>query len=216
MKLLELFAGSRSVWKVAEKLWYEVFSVDYVWYKNIDLEQDIETLTPQQIPWIPDVIWASFDCTTYSIAAVSYHRSNTITPISEYANKCDRVNTSTIKLIKYYLKLNPKLKFYIENPVGMLRKMPFMLEFHRETVWYCQYWDTRAKPTDIFTNDLSFKWKKCHNKRKDTNWVIIDHCHHQSAPRWSKTWTQWLKWSYDRSKIPKELCIEILTNTPWN
>jgi len=37
MKLLELFAGSRSVGKEAEKLGMEVFSVDVKDFENIDL-----------------------------------------------------------------------------------------------------------------------------------------------------------------------------------
>ena len=36
MKVLELFAGSRSIGKVAEKLGHEVFSVDINNFKNIN------------------------------------------------------------------------------------------------------------------------------------------------------------------------------------
>ena len=42
--------------------------------------------------------------------------------------------------------------FFIENPRGLLRKMPFMRDLMRHTVTYCQYGDTRMKPTDIWTN----------------------------------------------------------------
>jgi hypothetical protein len=99
--------------------------------------------------------------------------------------------------------MNPKLIFFIENPRGMLRKMPFMQDFKRHTVWYCQYGDERAKPTDIWTN--SEKWipkPVCKNGNKN--------CHHSPAPRGSKTGTQGRKGSFERSKIPKMLCIEIL------
>jgi hypothetical protein len=38
-------------------------------------------------------------------------------------------------------------------------------------------------------------------------------CHHEPAPRGSKTGTQGLKNNYERSKVPYNLCYEILTNT---
>lgn len=210
MKVLELFAGSRSIGKVCEELGYEVFSVDWNNYENINLQIDIGLLKISDIPFIPDVIWASPDCTTYSIAAISTHRNKEDrSPKTEYAKKCDEVNKHWIYLIKEWQKLNPNLIYYIENPRGGLRKMDFMQDFPiRNTVWYCQYGDTRAKPTDIWTNNKNWKPKKeCHNFRNG-----IKHCHHESAPRGSKTGTQGKKGSYERSKIPYELCMEVLTS----
>ena len=208
MKLLELFAGSRSVGNEAEKLGFEVFSCDWTAYDKINFVGDIEKLTKEDIPFIPDVIWASPDCTTYSIAAISHHRDNG-TPKSEYAVKCDSVNKHFMELIKYYLTLNPKLKYFIENPRGYFRKMDFVNRFLedtngiKQTVWYCQYGDDRAKPTDIFTNCIEWSPRPiCKNGNPN--------CHHQKAPRGSKTGTQGRNSSYDRSKIPNELCNEIL------
>jgi len=210
MKVLELFAGSRSVGKVAEQLGYEVFSVDWTNYDNIDLKIDIGLLKLSDIPFVPDIIWASPDCTTYSIAAISTHRNKEDrSGKTEYAKKCDKVNKHWIGLIKEWQKINPKLVYYIENPRGGLRKMDFMQDFPiRNTVWYCQYGDDRAKPTDIWTNNINWTPRpECHNFRNK-----IKHCHHESAPRGSKTGTQGKKGSYDRSKIPYELCYEILTS----
>lgn len=136
MNVLELFAGSRSVGKAAEKLNYNVFSVDWKQYEGVNLAIDIEFLKPEMIPFVPDAIWMSPDCTTYTVAAISHHRDG-VKPKTEYAEKCDRVNLAAINLIKNYLSINPNLVFWIENPRGMLRKMPFMQEFNRQTVWYC-------------------------------------------------------------------------------
>ena len=206
MKLLELFAGSRSVGKEAEKLGIDVFSVDWTDYENINLVKDIEFLQKDDIPFIPDIVWASPDCTTYSIASCSTHRTNSIEPKSDYAKKCDKVNQHWISLIKEWLKDNPNLIFFIENPRGMLRKMPFMQEFKRHTIWYCQYGDDRAKPTDIWTNSETWQPRKeCKNGNPN--------CHHQRAPRGSKTGTQGKKGSYDKSIIPSELCEEIMQST---
>jgi len=204
MKVLELFAGSRSFSKVAEGLLMETFSVDWESYDGIDLVTDIGNLKIEDIPFIPDVVWASPDCTTYTIAAISTHR-NGIEPKSEYAKQCDITNQHFIGLIKQWLEINPKMIFFIENPRGMLRKMPWMQEFKRHTVWYCQYGDERAKPTDIWTNSKSWTPRPvCYNGNKE--------CHHQPAPRGSKTGTQGRKGSYERSKIPQTLCFEILAS----
>lgn len=201
-KIVELFAGSRSIGNEAESMGMEVFSVDWQKFDGIDLSIDIEFLTEDDLPFVPNMIWASPDCTTYSIAAISTHR-NGVEPKSEYAKKCDRVNSNFISVIKSLLTKNPNMVFFIENPRGMLRKMPFMQEFKRHTVWYCTYGDTRAKPTDIWTNSKTWIPRNpCHNGNKN--------CHHESAPRGSKTGTQGKKGSFDRSKIPAQLCREIL------
>jgi len=210
MKVLELFAGSRSIGKVAESLGMEVFSVDWEQYEGINLSKDIGELTLNDVPFVPDFIWASPDCTTYTIAAISHHRNGT-EPKSEYAKKCDIVNQHFISLIKEWLKINPNMVFFIENPRGMLRKMPWMQEFTRHTIWYCVYGDERAKPTDIWTNSNTWIPRPvCKNGNTE--------CHHQPAPRGSKTGTQGRKGSYERSKITQELCFEVLNTLldDWN
>jgi len=204
MKILELFAGSRSFSKVAEELGHQTFSVDWGPYENIDLKMDIKEMTINHVTFVPDVIWCSPDCTTYSIAAISTHRNGT-EPKSEYAKECDLTNQHFISLIKEWLTINPNLIFFIENPRGMLRKMPFMQEFKRHTTWYCKYDDERAKPTDIWTNSTTWIPRPvCKNGNKE--------CHHQPAPRGSKTGTQGRGNSYERSKIPYQLCLEILNS----
>lgn len=211
-KILEVFAGSRSIGNKAEQLGMKVFSVDWEEFDKIDLIIDVEEMEIKDIPFIPDLGWFSPDCTTYTIAACSTHRINSIEPKSEYAIKCDRVNQHFIGLIKQWLKINPDFVFFIENPRGMLRKMPFMQEFKRHTVWYCQYGDDRAKPTDIWTNSKTWIPREmCRNYKYDKSGNVIDkHCHHESARRGAKTGTQGKKGSYERSKIPEQLCEEIL------
>lgn len=210
MDVLELFAGSRSIGKAAENLGHTVFSVDVKQFEGVDLVIDIEQLTKEMIPFKPGMIWASPPCTTYSIAAISHHRDRG-KPRTDFAAKSDRLVLNTLKLIKEF-----NCPYYIENPRGYLRKMDFMQGIPRSTVWYCQYGDNRAKPTDIWSNNLYNPlfnpkgWKPramCFNG--NTN------CHHESAPRGSKTGTQGLKTNYERSKIPKELCIEIIKATTW-
>lgn len=205
MKVLELFCGTKSISKAFSARGHEVYTVD--WEKGFapDLQTDIEFLTADQIIKLcggyPDVIWASPDCTSYSIAAISHHRereeSGNLKPKSEYAQKCDRVNQNVLRILS---ELKPKY-WFIENPRGGMRKMDFMQGLPRYTVTYCQYGDTRMKPTDIWTNHPTPKFKPmCHNG---------DTCH-ESAPRGSKTGTQGLKGSKERSAIPKLLCEHIV------
>ena len=75
LKVLELFAGTRSIGKAFEEKGHQVYSVEWdKQHENIDLYADILTVTSEQILkefGKPDIIWASPDCTTYSIAAIS-------------------------------------------------------------------------------------------------------------------------------------------------
>lgn len=206
MKILELFAGTRSIGKAFEARGHEVYSIEWNKdFENIDWNADIGEITAKDIIerfGKPDVIWASPDCTSYSIAAISHHRTKetdgNLAPKSEYAKFCDNVNQNVLKLIK---DLNPKY-FFIENPRGGMRKMNFMKDIPRYTVTYCQYGDKRMKPTDIWTNHPNPKFKPmCKNG---------DSCH-EAAPRGSKTGTQGLKGSKERSIIPTKLCRHIVS-----
>ena len=209
MNILELFAGSRSIGKIAEKRNHNVFSIDINDFKDINLVKDIEFLTINDIPFKPQMIWASPPCTTYSLCAISKHRNKDRTPKSKFAEKSDRLVKNTLKIIKHF----PECIYYIENPRATLSKMDFMKNLSYTNIWYCKYGDTRAKPTTIFTNNLRniFNpngWNplpECYNNNKN--------CHHESAPRGSKTGTQGLKNNYERRKSPEKLCLEIIKAT---
>ena len=206
MKILELFAGTRSIGKAFEAKGHEVFSVEWDRdFENINLYTDIGTLTAEKILsefGRPDVIWASPDCSTFSIAGISHHRrknpkTGNLDAVSDYAKFCDKVDRHVLELIR---ALKPEF-YFIENPRGGMRKMDFMQGLPRYTVTYCQYGDTRMKPTDIWTNHPNPKFKPmCKNG---------DSCH-VSAPRGSRTGTQGLKGSKERSIIPKALCEHIV------
>jgi site-specific DNA-cytosine methylase len=207
MKVLELFAGSRSVGKVCDKLGYEVYSSDIEPFDKIDYVQDILQFDLSKVPFKPDIVWASPPCTAFTVARIGFNWNKDHTPKTEKAKFGLKLVNKTLDIIS---KINPKY-YYIENPRGKLRKLDIVKGLPRTTVWYCKYGDIRAKPTDIWTNNLRSIFNpngwlprpECFNGNKN--------CHHQAAPRGSQTGTQGLKGNYDRSKIPEELCNEILT-----
>tara|TARA_R110000737_G_scaffold239069_1_gene251096 strand:- start:68 stop:700 length:633 start_codon:yes stop_codon:yes gene_type:complete len=201
MKVLELFAGSRSFSKVAEELGMETFTTDINPFYKIDYVSDILNFDESKIPFKPDIIWASPPCTTFSIASCSTHWTKDKIPKTKKCLQGIKMIEKTIEIIQM---LKPQV-FYIENPRGLLRKMEFMNNdmFIRRTITYCQYGDNRMKPTDIWTNDKEWNPREmCKNGMP---------CH-KSAPRGSRTGTQGLKDNYERSKVPAELCKEILKN----
>ena len=85
IKVLELFAGSRSIGKAAEAQGLEVFSVDVKQWGNIDLVKDINNLELKDVPFVPDIVWSGTPCTTYSIAAKSHHRNPDFSPKTDFA-----------------------------------------------------------------------------------------------------------------------------------
>ena len=204
LKVLELFAGTRSISKAFEGKGHETFTVEWdKKHEKISLYADISKLTSKDIIdkfGYPDVIWASPDCTTYSISGIRHHRKKkhdgTYERISKRAVFADETNKNMLKIIK---ELNPKY-YFIENPRGLLRKMDYMQEYPRYTVTYCQYGDFRMKPTDIWTNHPNPKFKPmCKNG---------DPCH-EASPRGSNTGTQRLS-KINRSRIPEDLCKHIV------
>lgn len=56
MNLVGFFAGSRSIGKVAESKGMKVFSVDWQPFENINYVGDVQDMTIQDVPFIPDAV----------------------------------------------------------------------------------------------------------------------------------------------------------------
>lgn len=206
-KTIEIYSGTRSFSKVAAQLGHSVFTTDHEEIDGQDIVADIRTLKVSDFPYQPDILWASPPCEGFSVASIGANwtggRRGYI-PKSESAKRSIELAQEAIRMVR---ELKPRW-WFIENPRGLLRKMPFMEDFLEETggvrhtVWYCQYGDDRAKPTDIWTNALWWKPRPvCRNNHPT--------CHHQRAPRGAKTGTQGRGTYKDRSRIPPALFEEI-------
>ncbi len=200
-KTVELFCGTKSFSKVAGSLGHATFTVDNDPRHRPDLCVNVLALTPAALPTRPTVLWASPPCQAFSIASIGHHWNMDRTPRSERAFFSVCLVEKTLSLIRE----TGARWWFIENPVGMLRTLPFMRKYLRRTISYCRYGDDRMKPTDIWTNATWWAPKpRCSNGAG---------CH-TAAPRGSKTGTQGIRSSLDRARVPPALFVELFDQMP--
>lgn len=213
MKVLELFAGSRSVGKICDRYGWEVFSVDTEPFDKINLQKSVIDLERNDIPFIPDIIWGSPVCSAWSKTGWFhywntdiYRSGKTFVAKKEYANTSVEMVRKTIEVFSWF----PDAYFFMENPEGLLYRHPVINNFSkygllknykRDLVTYCQYGDTVRKPTQIWNNCKAWIPKPtCSNG---------DTCH-ISSPRCTQKGVRSKKDAFERSKVPEQLIIEIL------
>jgi len=213
MKILELFAGSCSFSKVAKELNHETFTSDINEMPNIDYVVDIMNFDIEKVPFIPDICWASPDCSTWSKAAGNLHfDSKSLVAKTDKAKKAFQILEKTLEIIEFFKRINKNLKYYIENPVGRMSKVIqagtlFQKVPRIVTLDQCQYGREYKKPTHIFTNDLIFVPKKrCQGNKS---------CHHKENLKNSgsghKNNNTYYNSYYKRAMLPELLCKEILS-----
>lgn len=212
LKIVDLFAGTKSISNAFEERGHQTYSIEWDkshsninWYADISEVNTIDILNKFGVP---DVIWVSCPCEKFSVAAIGKHWiKGTNLPKTDDTKKALELLEHCVNLVKELQEINPNLIYFFENPRGKMRKMECMQDLPRYTVTYCQYLtdkpleERRMKPTDIWTNHPSPKFKPiCKNG---------DPCH-VKAPRGSSTGTQGLKNARERSIIPRLLCEHIV------
>ena len=203
MIVFDFFSGTGSSTQAFKDAGHTVIHIELDEYFEAD-ERDIMKMTSEyliQKYGQPDFIWASPPCTAFSVASMGHHwggGKGAYQPKTEAAKFNQELVRHTLKLIN---DLMPTKGWLMENPRGMLRKLPVVQGIQRQTITYCQYGDDRMKPTDLWGYVPGWTPKPmCKNGEP---------CH-VAAPRGSKTGTQGLKGAKDRSRVPYKLGEEIL------
>ena len=204
MLVFDFFAGTGSSTQAFEDAGHTVITFELDEQFEVTEHADIMELTADYLVGKygqPDFVWASPPCTAFSVASIGHHwggGKGAYVPKTEAATYNQGLVWKTRGLIA---DLKPSLGFLIENPRGVLRKLPPVQGLERRTVTYCQYGDDRMKPTDL--------WGEV------PGWVPRPMCKngggcHEAAPRGAKTGTQGRAGAKLRSMVPYELGAEIL------
>lgn len=204
MIIFDFFSGTGSSTQAFKDAGHTVITFELDDYFEATEHADVFDLTAKDLLaryGQPDFIWASPPCTAFSVASMGHHWGGGLRayePKTEAAKVSQELVAHTLKLIA---ELKPTKGWLMENPRGMLRKLPVVANLPRHSVTYCRYGDKRMKPTDL--------WGVV------PNWTPREMCKngmpcHEAAPRGAKTGTQGLKGARERSRVPYELGKEIL------
>ena len=146
MRLLEIFSGTGSLGTPWRDAGHEVISVDIDGRYNPEICEDILQWSYCKLP-IPDVIWASMPCENFSRA-----RTRAKTPRN--FKLADSLAGRAWEIIQNFLKLNPDMLWFIENPdSSLLWGREVASEFAPYVrLDYCQYGTAFRKRTRVASN----------------------------------------------------------------
>lgn len=210
-RLLELFCGTKSVGNIFKEDGYEVVSLDYNKKFNATHTDDILTWNYKQYPpYYFDVIWASPDCTTWSIATGGKYRTKaSIYGLNnKFQEKATIGNKMILKVIEILNYFQPNY-WFIENPKGLLQHFPPLKEFiedigaNMNLVYYANYnnWGF-PKPTNIWSNLPLWENETCPEMSKDSYIMKL----HNYKGKEKRIYIAYDKGNAEqRSKIPPDL-----------
>jgi hypothetical protein len=203
--VFDFFSGTGSSTQAFEDAGHTVIKVELDEYFAAD-ERDILALTASNMIekyGQPDFIWASPPCQKFSVASLWKYWEGTrgkSVPKHPAVYEAIALVEYTVNLMQ---ELNPTYGWIMENPRGMLRHQDVVKELPRWTISYCQYGDTRMKPTDLWGTIQGWIPRPMCKPRAA--------CHESSPAGTNAGGTGKLRNARLRSMIPYELGKEILT-----
>jgi site-specific DNA-cytosine methylase len=215
-RLLELFCGTKSVGKVFESKGYEVISLDYNPVFNATHSVDINTWDYKIYP--PDyfdAIWASPDCTTWSLASGGKYRTKDDIWGHDIFNDNIIASNQMVDTVINILKYFKCERWFIENPAGLLIHFPPLKNFIQEVnanvskVYYGNYGWGFPKPTHIWSNKKL--WIEKPPAMDKSLYTMHTYSSCEKPRRVYKAYS--FKTPEERSKIPERL-IERLYQLP--
>ena len=201
--VFDFFAGTGSSTQAFEDAGHTVIKVEMDEYFSAD-ERDILALTGDMLIekyGQPDFIWASPPCQKFSVASLWKYWEGTrgkSVPKHPAVYEAIALVEHTVNLMQ---SLQPTYGWMMENPRGMLRHQDVVKELPRWTISYCQYGDTRMKPTDLWGTIQGWTPRPMCKPRAA--------CHESSPAGTNAGGTGKLRNARLRSMIPYELGKEI-------
>lgn len=191
LRVLDLFSGVNGWGDPFRVRGHDVVGIDIEPRCPATIHADLLTFDLDRLPWRPDVILASPPCEGFSVMNIGRNWFHDGTPKTDTARLALRLVQRTIDIVS---ELNPTY-WVMENPRDKLRALSIVSGLERRTVTYCQFGESRMKPTDLWSDrfppslDLA---PPCNNG---------DPCHVR-APRGSTTGTQGFGDYWTKGKVP--------------
>ena len=160
MNCLILFSGTRSFEKVLEPKGIKCYGVDICPIFNPHFCVDVlkwnfrEDLKDIKI----DYLHASPVCKEFTMLK----NGNFTRDLNLGMSLVER----TLEILAWLIHRNPYLIYTIENPRGLMRKLPEMTQFRRTTTSYCMYGYPYMKPTDFWYGGFDLVLKMCSLRNK--------------------------------------------------
>jgi hypothetical protein len=202
MRVLDLFSGLGGASRAFLDRHHSVITLDIDSRFGCTITENILEVSWQKLaqygPY--DFIWASPPCECFSVASIGHHWTGGIYAYEPKTSDAVIAQLIVMRTLELIDGLHP-LAWVMENPRGMLRKLPCVRGLPRVTVAYCQYGENRMKPTDLWGKFPQGWYPRPMCRPKDP-------CH-ASAPRGAKTGTQGIKGAAERAVVPYALSLEL-------